>query len=237
MHLEVRQCTENDIPRVFEIVSLAFANDHEFVDAVFPEHSTSEGRKLGSERMLAMFHGDPYSIFLKCIDTNTGQIVAAAKWNVYKDGPVPPLPELGGDYWKNDEEKRFAQAIFRSFLAPRQRAIEESGARLVALDMLMCDPEFQCQGAGRLLVRAGLAIADEMGVDVSCGFTFFCYPIKKRSKAYSMIQAVVEGSDRGRRLYASEGFDGPHYVCPVPDEFAARRKQTYWWMRRPKTSI
>ncbi|KAG7045317.1 Acyl-CoA N-acyltransferases (Nat) [Colletotrichum scovillei] len=214
MHLEVRQCTENDIPRVFEIVSLAFANDHEFVDAVFPEHSTSEGRKLGSERMLAMFHGDPYSIFLKCIDTNTGQIVAAAKWNVYKDGPVPPLPELGGDYWKNDEEKRFAQAIFRSFLAPRQRAIEESGARLVALDMLMCDPEFQCQGAGRLLVRAGLAIADEMGVD-----------------------AVVEGSDRGRRLYASEGFDGPHYVCPVPDEFAARRKQTYWWMRRPKTSI
>ncbi|KAK7448610.1 hypothetical protein Landi51_06286 [Colletotrichum acutatum] len=223
MHLEVRRCTENDIPRVFEIVSLAFANDHKFVDAVFPEHSTSEGRKLGSERMLAMFHGDPYSIFLKCIDTNTGQIVAAAKWNVYKGGPLPPPPELGGDYWKNDEEKRFAQAIFRGFLAPRQRAIEESGARLlifgslpraIALDMLMCDPEFQGQGAGRLLVRAGLAIADEMGVD-----------------------AVVEGSDRGRRLYASEGFDGPHYVCPVPEEFATRRKQTYWWMRRPKTSI
>lgn len=49
--------------------------------------------------------------------------------------------------------------------------------------MLMCDPEFQGQGAGRLLVKAGLAIADEMGVDVSQGFAFLCCLIKKRSKA------------------------------------------------------
>ncbi|KAJ0323940.1 hypothetical protein COL5a_008056 [Colletotrichum fioriniae] len=130
VHLEVQQCTEEDIPRVFEIVSLAFANDHEFVDAVFPAHSSPEGRKLGSSRMLAMFRGDPYSVFLKCIDTDTGKMVAAAKWNIYKGGPVPPSPELSGDYWKNDEEKRFAQALFRGFLAPRQRAIEDSGARL-----------------------------------------------------------------------------------------------------------
>ncbi|KAK1660158.1 hypothetical protein BDP55DRAFT_772100 [Colletotrichum godetiae] len=214
MHVEVQRCTEKDIPRVFEIVSLAFANDHEFVDAVFPAHSSPEGRKLGSERMLATFHGDPYSIFLKCINTDTGRIVAAAKWNIYKGGPVPPPPQLDGDYWENEEEKRFAQALFHGFLTPRQQAIEESGAKLVALDMLMCDPEYQGQGAGRLLLKAGLSIADEMGVD-----------------------AVVEGSDRGRRLYVSEGFDGPHYVCPVPDEFAARRKQTYWWMRRPNTNV
>ncbi|KXH68602.1 hypothetical protein CSAL01_05962 [Colletotrichum salicis] len=195
MHIEVQRCTEKDIPRVFEIVSLAFANDHEFVDAIFPAHSSPEGRKLGSERMLATFHGDPY--------------IASSS-----SGPVPPPPQLDGGYWKNKEEKRFAQALFHGFFAPRQQAIEESGARLVALDMLMCDPDYQGQGAGRLLLKAGLSIADEMGVD-----------------------AVVEGSDRDRRLYASEGFDGPHYVCSVPDEFAARRKQTYWWMRRSNTSV
>ncbi|KAL2876991.1 hypothetical protein SGCOL_007825 [Colletotrichum sp. CLE4] len=131
MHVEVQRCTEKDIPRVFEIVSLAFANDHEFVDAVFPAHSSPEGRKLGSERMLATFHGDPYSIFLKCINTDTGRIVAAAKWNIYKGGPVPPPPQLDGDYWENEEEKRFAQALFHGFLTPRQQAIEESGAKLV----------------------------------------------------------------------------------------------------------
>ncbi|UPX11704.1 uncharacterized protein EKO05_0002296 [Ascochyta rabiei] len=180
------------------------------MDAVFPAHQTSAGRKVGSERMLQIFHGDPYSNFMKAVDNDTGEIVAAAKWNIYKGGEVPPQPELDGDYWESKEEKEFAQCIFRGFLAPRQKVIEETDAHLVALDMLIVDPAYQGMGAGRKLVRWGLARADEMGVD-----------------------AVVEGSDRGRRLYASEGFDGPHYIVPVPEKFAARRKQTYWWMRRP----
>ncbi|KAJ4335005.1 hypothetical protein N0V95_009022 [Ascochyta clinopodiicola] len=201
---EVQHCTEADIPRFFEIISLAFANDHEYMEAVFPAHHTPAGRKIGSERMLQTFRGDPYSNFMKVVDNDTGEIVAAAKWNIYKGGKVPPLPELDGDYWDGEEEKEFAQSIFQAFLGPRQKVIEETNAHLVV------DPAHQGKGAGRMLVRWGLARADEMGVD-----------------------AVVEGSDRGRRLYASEGFDGPHYVVPVPEKFAARRKQTYWWMRRP----
>ncbi|UPX11705.1 uncharacterized protein EKO05_0002296 [Ascochyta rabiei] len=197
------------------------------MDAVFPAHQTSAGRKVGSERMLQIFHGDPYSNFMKAVDNDTGEIVAAAKWNIYKGGEVPPQPELDGDYWESKEEKEFAQCIFRGFLAPRQKVIEETDAHLVALDMLIVDPAYQGMGAGRKLVRWGLARADEMGVDVSLSTT------TKRRCSTDQNQAVVEGSDRGRRLYASEGFDGPHYIVPVPEKFAARRKQTYWWMRRP----
>ncbi|KAJ4366099.1 hypothetical protein N0V83_007734 [Neocucurbitaria cava] len=164
---EVQRCTEADIPRFFEIVSLAFANDHEYVDAVFPAHTTPAGRVRGSERMLDIFHGDPYGNFLKVVDTGTGKMVAAAKWNLYEGGPLPPQPEIGGDYWENEEEKEFAQCIFHAFFAPRQRVLEETGASLAALDMLMVDPDYQNQGAGRLLVRWGLAVADEMGVDAS----------------------------------------------------------------------
>jgi hypothetical protein len=127
---EVQRCTEADIPRVFEIVSLAFANDHEYVDAVFPAHHTPAGRKAGSERMLQLFHGDPYGNIIKCVDTETGTIVAAAKWNLYNGGNVPAQPAIDGDYWENAEEKEFAQAIFHSFFAPRQRVIEETGAHL-----------------------------------------------------------------------------------------------------------
>ena len=36
-----------------------------------------------------------------------------------------------------------------------------------ALEMLMVDPAYQNQGAGRLLVKWGIAAADERGVDVS----------------------------------------------------------------------
>lgn len=89
----------------------------------------------------------------------------------------------------------------------------------------MVDPTYQKRGVGRLLLKWGLAHADEMGVDVSLHIP--------NHRTRLTLQAVVEGSDRGRRLYASEGFDGPHYVVPVPEKFAARRKQTYWWMRRP----
>jgi len=128
---EVQRCTEADIPRVFEIVSQAFANDHEYVDAVFPLHDTPAGRAAGSERMLQMFHGDPNGNFLKVVDTDTGTIVAAAKWNIYKDGDVPPQPQIDGDYWENEEEKEFAQALFNAFFAPRQKVIEETNGRLV----------------------------------------------------------------------------------------------------------
>lgn len=129
--LQVQRCTPADIPRVFEIVSLAFANDHEYVDAVFPAHTTPAGRKVGSERMLQTFHGDPYGNFVKVVDSDTGDIIAAAKWNIYKAGEVPPQPEIDGDYWENEEEKEFAQCIFRAFFAPRQKVIEETDGRLV----------------------------------------------------------------------------------------------------------
>ncbi|KAJ8115305.1 hypothetical protein OPT61_g3013 [Boeremia exigua] len=188
----VQRCTEADIPRVFEIVSLAFAHDHEYVDAVFPAHATPEGRRA------------------RTVDNDTGTIVAAAKWNFYKDGDVPPQPKMGGNYWKSEEGKEFAQALFHGFFAPRQRVIEETNENLAVLDMMMVDPVYQRIGAGRLLLQWGLARADELGV-----------------------HTVVEGSDCGRRLYASEGFEGPHYTVPVLEKFDTRREQTYWWMRRP----
>jgi hypothetical protein len=129
----IERCAEADMPRVFELVSLAFANDHEYVDAVFPAHNTPAGRKAGSERMLQLFHGDPYGNIIKCVDNETGTIVAAAKWNFYNGGDIPAQPAIDGDYWENEEDKEFAQALFQSFFAPRQRVIEETGARLAGI--------------------------------------------------------------------------------------------------------
>jgi hypothetical protein len=130
---EVQRCTADDIPRVFEIISLAFAHDHEYMDAVFPAHDTPEGRRAGTERLLQLFHGDPYGNILKVVDTETGKIVASAKWNLYNGGPIPPQPEIDGDYWKNEEDKEFAQCLFHAFFSPRQRVIEETGARLAGM--------------------------------------------------------------------------------------------------------
>ncbi|KAH3909533.1 hypothetical protein HBH56_157750 [Parastagonospora nodorum] len=209
-NFEIQHCTEEDIPRVFELVSLSFGHDHEYMDAIFPHHDTPAGRKAGSERLLKSFHEDQHGVFLKLVETKSEKIVAAAKWNIYNGGPVPQQPELDGDYWQTEDDKEFAKGMFKEFFTARQRLIEETEAHLAALDMLMVDPAYQRMGAGRALVRWGLAEADKLG-----------------------IEAVVEGSDQAQRLYESEGFDGTRLVCPVPEKFAARRKQAYWWMRRP----
>jgi len=74
------------------MVSTAFAHDHEYVDAISPAHTTPAGRKIGSERMLRIFHGDPKGTFIKVVDFESGKIVAAAKWNMYRAGRVPPQP-------------------------------------------------------------------------------------------------------------------------------------------------
>jgi len=48
---EVQPCTEADVPRVFEIISLAFGYDHEYMDAIFPAHDTPEGRIRRRQRL------------------------------------------------------------------------------------------------------------------------------------------------------------------------------------------
>lgn len=129
---EVQPCVEADMPRVFEIISLAFAHDHEYMDSIFQGHDTPAGRKAGGERMLDLMRLDTNGHFLKVVDhDNHDKIVAAAKWNIYTDGVVPPQPAIGGEYWDTEENKEFALAMFWGFFTPRQRVIEETNGRLV----------------------------------------------------------------------------------------------------------
>jgi hypothetical protein len=79
--------------------------------------------------MLAIMRADIYATFLKVVN-DRGEIIAAAKWNIY-DRVLPPEFDVDGSYWKDDEEKEYAQHMFRMYLAPRCKAIKESGGPLV----------------------------------------------------------------------------------------------------------
>ncbi|KAF2111295.1 hypothetical protein BDV96DRAFT_603400 [Lophiotrema nucula] len=209
MAFALEECTEADMPRLSEIMSLAFAHDHEYIESVFPALDTPTGRGEGAERMLATKRSDPNTTFIKVVN-DEGTMIAGAKWNVY-NGVVPPAPQLTGDYWSNGDEMEFARNMFDRYLVPRLTYVQNSGGNLVVLDMLVVDPIHQRQGAGRMLVRWGTAVADRLGVE-----------------------AVVEASDYGRGLYAQEGFIVlEKYLVLVPDKSAARRKQWYMWMKRP----
>lgn len=103
------------------------------MEAIFPHHDTPAGRKAGSERLLKSVHEDKNGIFLKLVDIGSGTIVAAAKWNIYKGGPVPPQPELDGDYWEAEDDKEFAKGVFKEFFIARQGLIEETEAHLAGM--------------------------------------------------------------------------------------------------------
>ena len=130
MVLKVEHCTDADMDRTFAIISSAFANDHPYINAAFPKHSTPEGRGLGGERMLAIKRSDPNTTFLKVTDTDTGEMIAQAKWNIY-DGVVPEEADIDGPFWETEDDKEYAQILCREYLIPRRRAIRDAGGKLV----------------------------------------------------------------------------------------------------------
>jgi hypothetical protein len=129
MPFHIEKCTEADMARFFEIVSLAFGHEHEYIESVYPDHDTPAGRAAGAERMLATMKADIYATWLKVVNEE-GEMVAGAKWNIY-DHVLPPEFEAEGDYWKSDEEKEYGQHMFRTYLVPRRKAIKESGGHIV----------------------------------------------------------------------------------------------------------
>ncbi|KAF2196466.1 hypothetical protein GQ43DRAFT_445087 [Delitschia confertaspora ATCC 74209] len=163
----LQECIDADMPRFFELFSLGFGPEkYPYVEHVFPKHDTSEGRKIGGERMLTLKHLDAQATWLKITENPSEKMIACAKWNIYSN-TIPPEFGLEGEYWDSQDEKEYAQHLFAEYLVPRRKAIRDSGGNLVILDLLIVDPEYQRQGAGRMLVKWGTDVADRMGVEVS----------------------------------------------------------------------
>lgn len=180
MPFRLEKCSEDDMAKFFEIVSLAFEHEHEYIEAVYPQHDKREGRAAGAERLLVTMKADVHATFSKVMN-DQGEMIAGAKWNIY-DHVLPPEFEAEGNYWENEEEKEYAQHMFRTYLVPRRRAIKESGVHLVgehfegiclhlsakfnrflALDMTVVHPDFKKQGAGRMLVSGALTLRMKWG--------------------------------------------------------------------------
>ncbi|KAF2875747.1 acyl-CoA N-acyltransferase [Massariosphaeria phaeospora] len=176
MPFTISECTDADMPRAFELLSLAFGHEHPYIESVFPAHATAEGRRVGGERFLEFRKADPLATKIKAVDVETGNMIGHARWIVC-DGGLAPEFELDG-----------------------------------SLDLMTVDPEHQRKGVGRKLLAWGLAVADKLGVG-----------------------AVVEATEYGLGLYKAAGYKVKHdYEVLLPEKWAGRETQRYWWMARPK---
>lgn len=230
MPFKLERCDEDDMPRWFEIASIAFAHDHPYFDTEFPNHDQPSGRAAGSKRFRQTFRDDKHANWLKVVDDD-GTIVAVAKWNEY-DGVLPEEEEFDGQWWETDDEKKYAEYLGKTFLKKRRARMEEVNGHCIcmyfpsvlpsftmlisaiaALEFLQVDPKYHRRGAGRLLTQWGVKRADELGV-----------------------LAIIEASGPGSNLYKQEGFEIlDEYDLELPEEWKDRPKQRVRWMeRQPK---
>ncbi|KAH5683347.1 hypothetical protein HBI64_042520 [Parastagonospora nodorum] len=130
------------------------------------------------------------TLFLKCVDTSTGEMIAGARWRYVKP-KVPGATERTWEEVDADFAERFKpydesdpemlKALFDLF---NEKKREYLGKRpYYVLDTLVTMGQHERRGAGSMLVRWGCEKADEAGV-----------------------QAYLEASPMGAPMYARHGF-------------------------------
>lgn len=139
MGLKLDFCDDADMFRVFSIISDAFGDEQPYMDVLFPNHKTAEGRAQGRDRLLQIKHHDPHARFLKVTDTDTGEIIGHARWLVYEDKPTK-WDELSGDYWQDEDEKALAAHLYTGYLKPRRAAIQAAKGPLVCVSFPLSLP-------------------------------------------------------------------------------------------------
>ncbi|KAL2351639.1 acyl-CoA N-acyltransferase [Cryomyces antarcticus] len=184
MPLEIQPMTESDIPTFVAIFMAAFEGGISRILRTTPT-PTPESIASNEERFLKALREDSTAHFAKCVDSDTGEVVAGAKWNFYSEGrteaELQKALELPSEWPRGSNVP--ALEAFLGMLA-RARVDVMGGKRHALLHILATLPSHHRRGAGALLLREGLDRADNEG-----------------------IEAYLEASKMGKPLYERFGFE------------------------------
>lgn len=115
MPLIVKPAAETDIPRILEIHDAAFAHDS-WQRIMKPNMPPPHSRIKAIERFRNEFRHDPAAHFLVAEDKDRDELVAFAKWNVYKtERPESEWKKKPDIEW---DEGKTGQQLHQSLLRP-----------------------------------------------------------------------------------------------------------------------
>lgn len=126
-------------------------------------------------------------LFLKCVDTSTGEIIAGARWRFVKpkeDGAKQRTwEEVDADFRDipepfDESDPVMLTALYDLFNKHKREIL---GIRpYYVLDTLVTLPQHERRGAGSMLVRWGCEKADEAGVEAYLEASLFGAPMYAR---------------------------------------------------------
>lgn len=99
MVLTVEKAQEADIQRLLDIMYAAFSKDP-WDRIMYPNMPGPEARGASIERWRDEISKNPNVRFMKAVDTDVGEIIAFARWNVYE-------VERPESEWKNTEARNW----------------------------------------------------------------------------------------------------------------------------------
>lgn len=132
MPITIQKMSNSDFIRGFEIISDAFAQDQEFINIVYPNHETPEGRKVGAERLLATQKAQPYTTFIKAVD-DSGEMLGIAEWSIFQNH-IPDEAGFGTkEYWDDEQMADYADAMLRQYFVDRRNKLLDTNGNLVGM--------------------------------------------------------------------------------------------------------
>jgi len=176
MPLVLQTALEADTPRIVEIEHLAFSKSS-LSSILFPGPFPPDAGEHRAEMLLKQLREDSTVLWLKIIDSDTGELAAFAKWEVIETPKTPSEHRPFGPGYNVEACEEFFGGIHKK----RSELMGHEAHCL--LDLLVTDPKYQGQGAGSMLIKWGLDIADELHVP-----------------------AYLESSRVGHKLYGKFGF-------------------------------
>ena len=132
MAFKVEPASSDDIDTILRIIFTCYAGKNEYINAVFPNNTTPSGHAVNVQRLQFITSVAPSVFWEKVIDSETSEIIGGAMWNLCREQKPPPY-EIDGPpgTWDNEEDKKYAQALQRSFVEDENRLWAENDLPLL----------------------------------------------------------------------------------------------------------
>ncbi|KAF9871432.1 GNAT family [Colletotrichum karsti] len=179
MPLAVLPALVEDIPRVYDVQFAAF-RDEPIMRFLYPN---GVDRELHTKGTVEWWNHDRIGHTVKCVETDTGEIVGMATWEIYwRPGEENAYQKPDGIPWLTGDDKVRCERILVPMWDMRVKLFGKR--RYIYLSTIAVDPDHQRKGIGRKLMQWGADVADQLELPI-----------------------YTEASDTGFSLYSSVGFE------------------------------